>query len=107
MAKASVQAAFNEPAGMLSPHLNAPLPAPVWMRASTQALQRARGLTQFFDRDTPSAFSAPAMRELQRFVEAPQLMSDVLRQLETLRQRHYPQAEPSKGPPPLVPQRHP
>ncbi len=107
MAKASVQAAFNEPAGMLSPHLNAPLPAPEWMRASTQALQQARGLTQFFDRDTPSAFSAPAMRELQRFVEAPQFMSDVLRQLETLRQRHYPQAEPSKGPPPLVPQRHP
>lgn len=92
VAQAEVQGTFNESTGMLSPHLQAPPPAVDWMRDSAQALQQARGITQFFDRDAPSAFSAPAMVWLQRFVAQPQSLDVVLSQLETLRLQHYPGA---------------
>jgi multiple sugar transport system substrate-binding protein len=89
MAQAEVQGAFNAETGMLSPHLHAPPPAAGWMQASANALQQARGLTQFFDRDSPSAFSGPAMAQLQRFVAQPARLDEVLAQLEALRQKHY------------------
>ncbi len=107
MAQPQIQAAFNESAGMLSPHQKVPPPAADWMRASTHALQRARGLTQFFDRDSPSAFSAPAMRAMQGFVEAPQRLPEVLQQLEALRLQHYAHATPPSGRSPAAMKRRP
>ncbi len=89
VAQAEVQGAFNESTGMLAPHLQAPAPASPWMRDSAQSLQQARGITQFFDRDAPSAFSGPAMGWLQRFVAQPQSLDLVLAQLEALRLQHY------------------
>ncbi len=89
LAQAQVQGAFNEETGMLSPHLHAPPPAVGWMQTSASALQQARGLTQFFDRDSPSAFSGPAMVQLQRFLAQPERLEAVLLALEQLRLRHY------------------
>ena len=59
------------------------------MQAGARQLAQARGVTQFFDRDSPGAFAQPAMAQLLRFLERPAELPAVLLQLDELRRKHY------------------
>lgn len=85
MARADVQSELNEAMGMIPPHRFAPLGSDPLVQAGARLLAAAQGSTQFFDRDAPARFSAPALTLLQRFVQAPQEAAALQQELETLR----------------------
>jgi multiple sugar transport system substrate-binding protein len=88
MAQPSVQAALNHGMGLLTPqHGLDPGDDPL-QRDAAALLSQASASMQYFDRDSATAFSGPALSLLRDFVRAPeQPVEGVQAQLEALRQR--------------------
>ncbi|MFN7694630.1 MAG: ABC transporter substrate-binding protein [Burkholderiales bacterium] len=89
LAEPQVQSHFNAAIGLLPPHQQAAIGSAPWVQAGARQLAQARGVTQFFDRDSPGAFAQPAMAQLLRFLERPAELPAVLLQLDELRRKHY------------------
>jgi multiple sugar transport system substrate-binding protein len=89
LAEPLVQSTFNAGVGLLPPHQQAAIGAAPWVQAGAKQLAKARGVTQFFDRDSPAAFAQPAMAQLLRFLQRPDELPAVLLQLEQLRRLRY------------------
>jgi multiple sugar transport system substrate-binding protein len=62
-------------------------------------LQRAAGLSQFFDRDTNEDLAAVAMKGFQEFMLHPQRLDTVLAGIERARMRIYGPVTASRGAP--------
>jgi multiple sugar transport system substrate-binding protein len=88
MAQPGVQSALNQGMGLLAPQPGLdPGPEPLQADAAALLAQAAASM-QYFDRDSATAFSGPALELLQGFVRAPQQSLIRLQaQLEDLRQR--------------------
>lgn len=81
------QEKFNDVVGMISPNTNSQPSNDYFIRAGSQALGKAEGLSQFFDRDTNSGMATAAMEVFTSFMGDGNI-DQALYQLEQARQQH-------------------
>lgn len=68
MARADIQSQLNESLGFLPPHKSASVGNDTYIRAGADLLRNAKGVAQYFDRDTLPAFEMRAVPLLAAFV---------------------------------------
>ncbi len=96
LARPELQAELNQAMGLIPPHRGAAVGSDPLAQAGARLLARAAGSMQFFDRDAPAAFSAPALEWLARFEREPANLEPVLRGLEALRMQVWPADNPRR-----------
>lgn len=75
MARPEVLGPLAEATGQLSPRLDAPLPADPVLREGRRVLDRAAGLSFFFDRDIRQGWVEPAFSRFRRLMTPPHDLS--------------------------------
>ena len=87
VADAEFQSDLNSRLGMISPNTHSETSDDYFIRKGAQALNRAQGLSQFFDRDTSDAMAQAATRIFSEFM-ASRDIEQTLTKLERARQEH-------------------
>jgi multiple sugar transport system substrate-binding protein len=67
----------------------APVPADPYLRDGFALLNKAQGLGQFYDRDAPAEMAKAGMEGFQRYMVKPEMRGEILKRLESVRQRAY------------------
>lgn len=86
MASPEQQGWLNGRLGTTPPSLGAAVSNDPLDKSGQRILERASGYSQFFDRNTPRAFSTPAMAVFVDFMSGEVTVDEVLPQLEALRE---------------------
>lgn len=87
VANADFQAEFNEKMGMIAPNMSTARSDDYFIQQGAEILNQARGLSQFFDRDTNGEMAGAATEIFTRFMDNRDIQS-TLRELEAARQQH-------------------
>jgi multiple sugar transport system substrate-binding protein len=85
LSQADVQTKYNKYAAGYPPNKASSISENLFSEAGLQLLQNAKGLAQFFDRDSESDFSEPALAVFAEFMKKPNIEATVAK-LEQLRQ---------------------
>jgi multiple sugar transport system substrate-binding protein len=89
LARADVQAQMNATLRQLPVNKDAPVPADPYLRDGFALLNKAEGLGQFYDRDAPAEMAKAGMEGFQRYMVKPEMRGEILKRLESVRQRAY------------------
>jgi multiple sugar transport system substrate-binding protein len=89
MAQADVQTAMNKTLGQLPTNSGSAVDDDPFLQAGFKMLSNAAGLAQFYDRDAPAEMAKAGMEGFQRYMVKPEQRGDILKQLESVRQRVY------------------
>jgi multiple sugar transport system substrate-binding protein len=89
MAQADVQTAMNKILGQLPTNSGSAVDDDPFLQAGFKMLSNAAGLAQFYDRDAPAEMAKAGMEGFQRYMVKPEQRGDILKQLESVRQRVY------------------
>jgi len=87
VADADFQSDLNSRLGMISPNIHSETSDDYFIRKGAEALSRAQGLSQFFDRDTNDDMARAATRIFFEFI-ASRNIEQTLARLERARQEH-------------------
>lgn len=85
LSQADVQTNYNKYAGGYPPNKSSTISENLFSKTGLKLLQNAKGLAQFFDRDSVSNFSEPAVNVFAEFMQKPNIEATVAK-LEQLRQ---------------------
>ncbi len=85
LSKGDALVELNLQLGKINPLSNSKGSEDRFIQAGTQLLNSAKGVSQFFDRDSPKQFALPAMDIMVEFLEGRVTASEALEQLEALR----------------------
>jgi len=89
MSQRNVQQSLNETLGMLAPQNEPPQKMDHFMEAGVAILKEAEGASQFYDRDNPKPIATEGMKQMQRFMQNPDDLPQVLDALEKLRNASF------------------
>lgn len=89
MGRADVQYAMNSQMGMISPNRAAKKGKDRFIQAGAQILEEAEGISQFYDRDTPSGMFNPGMDAMIQFMNQPKNIEEILEKLDTVRKQVF------------------
>ncbi|MEL6607735.1 MAG: extracellular solute-binding protein [Pseudomonadota bacterium] len=89
VARADVQAAWNEAIGQLPANSEAAVGDSKFLQEGQATLSTASGLAQFFDRDAPAEMAQAGMQGFQEFMLDPSKMMDVLTRLDEVQAEVY------------------
>lgn len=88
MARADVQALYNDVTGLIPPNRDAKLSSPsAFTQAGQKLLGEAKGLSQFFDRDAEPEVAKVGMDGFVEFMSHPDRLDTVLARMEATRKR--------------------
>lgn len=90
MAQADVQSALAKSMDMIPTNKKAALADDEQIRQGAELLGKAKGLAQFFDRDTPPEFAKKAMPLISQFIIRPKEISALQKILEQTRRSVWP-----------------
>ena len=88
LSQAETQTKFSNYIGKISPHLLASTADRLFIKEGKQHIENAAGVVQFFDRETPEAFSPEAQQVFHDFIENPNSIEGVINELEQLRVKY-------------------
>lgn len=88
-AQADNQAAVNAALGQLPPHKDAAVADDRFLKAGAALLGEAKGLAQFYDRDTDPEMAKIGMQGFQEFMIKPDRRDAILERLDKARQRIF------------------
>jgi len=92
MGRADIQCAMNNQMGMISPNQAAEKGKNQLIQAGYTILEEAAGITQFYDRDTPSEMSASGMDAMIQFLNQPmstEEIEEILEKLDKVREQVF------------------
>ena len=89
MASADVQTSMNKTLGQLPVNNEAKVGDDPFIQAGFKMLSGAAGLGQFYDRDANAEMAKAGMEGFQRYMVKPEQRDEILKQLESVRQRAY------------------
>jgi multiple sugar transport system substrate-binding protein len=89
IASAEVQTTMNQTLGQLPVNNEAKVGDDPFIQAGFKMLSGAAGLGQFYDRDANAEMAKAGMEGFQRYMVKPEQRDEILKQLETVRQRAY------------------
>ena len=76
---------INSQMGMISPNQKAKESKDRFIQAGAKILEEAKGVTQYFDRDTPPELFNPGMDAMKEFMNNPEAIDQILEKLEKVR----------------------
>ncbi|GDY24454.1 ABC transporter substrate-binding protein [Agarivorans sp. Toyoura001] len=85
--------ALNQDLGKINPLLNAPASSDKFIKEGEQLLRNAKGVSQFFDRDSPREFASPAMAVMVDFLEQRIDAKQAMQQIEAIRSKVFDSAD--------------
>lgn len=88
-AKPDVQSALNIKYGQLPVHTGSSLSDSIFIQEAHATVSTASAHSQFYDRDTPAAMSAPAMQAFVEFMLDTTKLDTILNQLDTFQDSAY------------------
>ncbi len=88
-AQPAQQSAMNQTLGQLPLHTQAEVKDDRFLQAGAAVLRDVRGLSQFYDRDTPPDMAKLGMEGFQEFMVKPERRDAILERLEKARQRIF------------------
>lgn len=89
LAQANTQKTLSNYVGKISANRYAQTKSLYFIEQGKQQLNRAEGFAQFFDRDTPKAFSDKALILFQEFIHAPDQIDEILEKFEAARKSTF------------------
>jgi multiple sugar transport system substrate-binding protein len=89
IASADVQTSMNKTLGQLPVNNEAKVGDDPFIQAGFKMLSGAAGLGQFYDRDANAEMAKAGMEGFQRYMVKPEQRDEILKQLESVRQRAY------------------
>lgn len=89
IASAEVQTSMNQTLGQLPVNNEAKVGDDPFIQAGFKMLSGAAGLGQFYDRDATAEMAKAGMEGFQRYMVKPEQRDEILKQLESVRQRAY------------------
>jgi multiple sugar transport system substrate-binding protein len=89
IASAEVQTSMNQTLGQLPVNNEAKVGDDPFIQAGFKMLSAAAGLGQFYDRDANAEMAKAGMEGFQRYMVKPEQRDEILKQLESVRQRAY------------------
>lgn len=89
IASAEVQTSMNQTLGQLPVNNEAKVGDDPFIQAGFKMLSGAAGLGQFYDRDANAEMAKAGMEGFQRYMVKPEQRDEILKQLESVRQRAY------------------
>jgi multiple sugar transport system substrate-binding protein len=89
IASAEVQTSMNQTLGQLPVNNEAKVGDDPFIQAGFKMLSSAAGLGQFYDRDATAEMAKAGMEGFQRYMVKPEQRDEILKQLESVRQRAY------------------
>jgi multiple sugar transport system substrate-binding protein len=87
--RAEVQSEINAALGMISPNQMAKVADDRFIQAGAAMLAKADGIAQFYDRDTPHEMFQPGMAAFVQFLNEPDSIDQLLKDLELVRKRVF------------------
>jgi len=94
MGRQDIQTKLNSRLGMLSPRLDVEASDDPLLSAGRDILGAAQGASQFYDRDNPKPIAVQGMQQMQRFLQSPWALPNVVQELELLRAASFSEVEP-------------
>jgi multiple sugar transport system substrate-binding protein len=88
-AKADVQTKTAGTLDMLPPNVTASVKDDRFAKGGFEQLKQAKGIMQFYDRDTDPALAKVGMEGFQEFMQNPDRIDDILARIEAERERIY------------------
>lgn len=85
LSKGDALVELNQQLGKINPLSSSKGSEDRFIQAGTQLLNKASGVSQFFDRDSPKQFALPAMDIMVEFLEKRITIAEAMAQLEALR----------------------